>query len=57
MATDIARATRFPFTPTLEPFGEGALFFCKSISQMEKVVAIGSVLSQGIFVTLNKWVG
>lgn len=57
MASDIARPALLPFTPDLKPFGEArALFFCKSLLQMEKVVTTGSVLSQGIFVTVNKWV-
>lgn len=55
MAIDVGRAAQLPFTPNLKPFG-GALFFCHSLSQLEKVLATATVLSQGMFVTLNKWV-
>lgn len=57
MARDIPKVASLPFTPTLKPFGDGKnWFFCKTSSQTEKVVATGSIPSQGIFVTLNKWV-
>lgn len=55
MASDIVKATSLPFIPQTF-WRRRALFFCKTLSQVEKVVIIGIKPSQGIILTVNKWV-
>lgn len=57
MARDIAKAARLPFTPHSSLLEKGEpCSSARPLSQAEKVVTIGSIPSQGIIVTVNKWV-